>query len=221
MDILKAFVSWSGGKDSALACYRAMVNGVKVVYLVNMLSEDGIYCRSHGISSELLKAQAKVIGIPIIQKKTTWESYEDEFKNTIMQLKKDGVSAGVFGDIDIQEHREWVERVCMETGIKAILPLWNEEREKLLREFINSGLRAIVCSINASFLGSEWLGRKVDSDFIRDLKASGNIDLCGERGEYHTFVYDGPIFKFPVRFSTGKWIQKDKNMFLEICNAKF
>jgi len=220
MDILKAFVSWSGGKDSALACYRAMVNGVKVLYLVNMLGETGKYSRSHGLTAELLKAQASAIGIPIIQKNTTWESYEYEFKNTIMQLKKDGVSAGVFGDIDVQEHREWVERVCMETGIKAILPLWNEEREPLMKELINSGFKAILCSTNASFLGSEWLGKEVDSDFIRDLKASGNIDLCGERGEYHTFVYDGPIFKFPVRFSAVKWIQKDKNLFLEICNAK-
>ncbi|NWF98577.1 MAG: diphthine--ammonia ligase [Nitrospirae bacterium] len=220
MDILKAFVSWSGGKDSALACYRAMVNGVKVLYLVNMLGETGKYSRSHGLTAELLKTQASAIGIPIIQKNTTWENYEYEFKNTIMQLKKDGVSAGVFGDIDVQEHREWVERVCMETGIKAILPLWNEEREPLMKEFICSGFKAILCSTNASFLGSEWLGKEVDSDFIRDLKASGNIDLCGERGEYHTFVYDGPIFKFPVRFSAVKWIQKDKNLFLEICNAK-
>ncbi len=220
MDILKAFVSWSGGKDSTLACYRAMINGIEVVYLVNMLSEDGIYSRSHGISSEVLKAQAEAIGIPIIQKKTTWESYEEEFKNTIMQLKKEGVSAGVFGDIDLQEHRDWVTRVCMETGIEGILPLWNEEKEKLLRDFINHGFKAIVCSTNASFLGSEWLGREVDSDLIRDLKTSGNIDLCGERGEYHTFVYDGPIFKFSVKFFKGKLIKKDKKLFLEVVNVK-
>ena len=220
MDILKAFISWSGGKDSTLACYRAMMNSIEVVCFVNMLSEDGIYSRSHGINSELLKAQAEAIGIPIIQKKTTWENYEDEFKNTIMQLKKEGVSAGVFGDIDLQEHREWVERVCRETGIKAIFPLWNEEREKLLKEFINYEFKAIVCSTNASFLGSEWLGREVDFNLIRDLKALKNIDLCGERGEYHTFVYDGPIFKFSVKFYKGKWIKKDKKLFLEIGNVK-
>lgn len=216
MAILKAFVSWSGGKDSSLACYRAMRNGIKIFCLVNMLSEQGDYSRSHGISSELIKAQAEAIGIPIVQRKTTWESYEEEFKKTLMELKKQGVEAGVFGDIDLQEHRDWVERICSETGIKAILPLWNEERERLLVEFINSGFKAIVCATNSSFLGSEWLGREVDFDFIKDLKALGHIDLCGEKGEYHTFVYDGPIFKAPVRFFSEKWMQRDRNLFLKV-----
>lgn len=216
MAILKAFVSWSGGKESTLAFYRAMKNGIQSVCLINMLSEDGSYSRSHGINSELIKAQAEAIGIPIIQPKTTWESYEDNFKDTIMQLKNEGVEAGVFGDIDLQEHREWVERVCRETGIKAILPLWGEEREKLLMDFITSGFKAIVCSTNASFLGSEWLGREVDYKFIEDLKALGNIDLCGEKGEYHTFVYDGPIFREPVKFTKNKKVLRGKNWFLEI-----
>jgi len=216
MDILKAFVSWSGGKDSSLACYKAMKDGLKVACLVNMLSEDGIYSRSHGIVSELLMAQAEAIGIPIIQRKTTWESYEEEFKNVILQLKKENVKAGVFGDIDLQEHREWVERVCRETGIKAILPLWNEEREKLLKEFINSGFKAIVCSTNSEFLDKEWLGRPIDDDFIKDLKDLGNIDICGEKGEYHTFVYDGPIFKKTVNFLVARKFMKDKKWFLKI-----
>lgn len=216
MAILKAFVSWSGGKESTLAFYRAMKNCIQSVCLINMLSEDGSYSRSHGINSELIKAQAEAIGIPIIQPKTTWESYEDNFKDTIMQLKNEGVEAGVFGDIDLQEHREWVERVCRETGIKAVLPLWGEEREKLLMDFITSGFKAIVCSTNASFLGSEWLGREVDYKFIEDLKALGNIDLCGEKGEYHTFVYDGPIFREPVKFTKNKKVLRGKNWFLEI-----
>ncbi|GLI53740.1 diphthine--ammonia ligase [Thermodesulfovibrio yellowstonii] len=216
MDILKSFISWSGGKDSSLACYRAMTKGVQVVCLVNMLSEDGIYSRSHGIGSELLRLQAEAIGIPIIQRKTTWESYEKEFKNTILQLKKEDIKAGVFGDIDLQEHRDWVERVCRETGIKVILPLWNEEREKLLKEFIDLGFKAIVCSTNSEFLGKEWLGRQIDDDFIKDLKDLGNIDICGEKGEYHTFVYDGPIFKKAVKFRMVDRVIKDGKWFLKI-----
>jgi uncharacterized protein (TIGR00290 family) len=220
MEILKAFVSWSGGKDSALACFRAIKKGIKVLYLVNMLGETGKYSRSHGLTAELLKAQASAIGIPIIQKGTNWGNYEEEFKKTISELKKQGITAGVFGDIDVQEHRDWVERVCGEVGIKPILPLWKEEREPLMKELINSGFKAILCSTNASFLGSEWLGREIGFDFLRDLKALGNIDLCGENGEYHTFVYDGPIFKNPVKFSVGKWIQRDKKYFLEVWNVK-
>ncbi|MCS7164436.1 MAG: diphthine--ammonia ligase [Thermodesulfovibrio sp.] len=217
MDILKAFVSWSGGKESSLACYRAIKSGVRISFFVNMISEDGLYSRSHGVTSELIKAQAEAVGIPIIQRKTTWEKYEEEFKNTIFKLKEEeDINAGVFGDIDLQQHREWVERICRETEIKAILPLWNEKREILLNEFIKSGFKAIVCTTNASFLGSEWLGREIDFDFIRDLKDLKNVDLCGEKGEYHTFVYDGPIFKKAVRFIVGNKIFKENKWFLEI-----
>jgi uncharacterized protein (TIGR00290 family) len=216
MEILKAFVSWSGGKDSALACFRAMKKGIKILYLLNMLRETGDCSRSHGLSAELLKAQAFAIEIPIIQKATTWGNYEEEFKKTILELKEEGIIAGVFGDIDVEEHRAWIERVCGEIGIKPILPLWKEERETLMKEFINAGFKAIVCAINAEFLGPEWLGREINYDFLEDLKRLGTVDLCGEKGEYHTFVYDGPIFKNPVKFSVGKWIQRDKKYFLEI-----
>lgn len=217
MDILKAFVSWSGGKESSLSLYRVIrCENIKVVYLLNMLSEDGKTSRSHGISSELLRAQAGAIGIPIIQRETSWERYEEEFKKAINDLKKEGINAGVFGDIDLQEHRDWVERICSKTRIIPVLPLWNEEKEKILKEFLNSGFKAIVCSTNVSFLGKEWLGREINNDFIKDLKALDNIDLCGERGEYHSFVYDGPIFKKPFKFLLGEKILNGKNWFLEV-----
>lgn len=216
MDILKAFVSWSGGKESSLACYRARTKGIQIVCFVNMISEDGSYSRSHGISSELLRIQAEAIGIPIVQRKTTWQIYEEEFKDAIMQLKKEGINAGIFGDIDLQEHRDWVERVCKECGIKPLLPLWNEDREKLLREFISSGFKAIVCSTNSEFLDKDWLGSEINNDFIIKLKQLGSVDICGEKGEYHTFVYDGPLFKMPLKFKVGEKILKEKRWFLEL-----
>ena len=214
---MKAFVSWSGGKETSLSCYKVMQNqDVKVAYLLNMISEDGKYSRSHGIGSDFLRAQAETIGIPIVQIKTTWKTYEEEFKMAVSDLEKDGIEAGVFGDIDLQEHRDWVERVCKETGIRPILPLWKEEREKLLEEFIQVGFKAIVAATNAAFLGEEWLGREINGEFIEGLKAIGDVDLCGERGEYHTFVYDGPIFKKSVEFIIGKKVLKDKHWFLEL-----
>lgn len=214
---MKAFVSWSGGKDTTLAFYRANnTYGFEVKYLLNMVSEDGNYSRSHGINSDLLRAQAKAIGVPIIQRKTTWNSYEEEFKKVVSIFKKEDIKVGVFGDIDLQEHRDWVERVCKEIGIKPILPLWKEKREKLLEEFIQTGFKAIVVATNADFLGKEWLGREIDKKFIDDLKSFGNIDLCGEKGEYHTFVYDGPIFKKSVGFIIGEKVLKDKNWFLNL-----
>lgn len=213
---MKAFVSWSGGKETSLSCYKIMQNqDVKVAYLLNMISEDGKYSRSHGIGSDLLRAQAEAIGIPIFQRKATWKTYEEEFKRAISDLEKDGIEAGVFGDIDLQEHRDWVERACKDMGIKPILPLWKEERGKLLEEFIQAGFKAVVVATNGDFLGEEWLGREIDEKFVEYLKALGNIDLCGERGEYHTFVYDGPIFKKSVKFIIGKKVLKDKHWFLE------
>jgi uncharacterized protein (TIGR00290 family) len=216
LEKIKAFCCFSGGKESCLSLYKAMQNkNIKIKYLLNMINEDGMYSRSHGISSELLKLQADAIGIPIVQRKTSWENYEEEFKKVVSEFKKENISYGIFGDIDLQEHREWVERVCKDLGIKPILPLWKEEREKLITEFIDAGFKAIVVSTRAEILGKEWLGRMIDEKFINSLKKI-NIDLCGELGEYHTFVYEGPIFKNKVGFDIGKKILKDKNYFLEI-----
>lgn len=214
---MRAFVSWSGGKETSLACYKAMQDEPpELKYLLNMMSKDGKYSRSHGVNSTFLKAQSKAMGIPIIQKRTTWENYEEVFKKAVSELKKKGITTGIFGDIDIQEHRDWVERVCKDVDIKPVLPLWKGKREELLNQFINLGFEAIVIATDVSSLGKEWLGRKVDKEFVKDLKSCGNIDLCGEKGEYHTFVYDGPIFKKSVEFTIGKRILKDKHWFLEL-----
>jgi len=213
----KVFVSWSGGKDSSFSCYRIMQDrNIKVAYLLNMMAEDGKRSRSHGLSATLLKSQAEAMGIPIIQRKATWNDYEEEYKKALSDFKKEGLGAGVFGDIDLQEHRDWVERVCNGAGLKAFLPLWEEEREKLIEQFISCGFKSIVVVTNQEFMGKEWLGRIIDRKFVRDLKLKGGIDLCGEKGEYHTFVYDGPIFKKPVKFAIGKKILRDKHWFLEI-----
>jgi len=214
---MKVFVSWSGGKESVLACFRAIKNyNYKVKFFLNMVTQDGKFSHSHGVSSDLLKIQAQEIGISLIQRKTTWESYEQEFKKAIYYFKEKGIQAGVFGDIELQEHRDWIEKVCKDTGIEAILPLWNKKREDILKEFIQTGFKAIVCSVNSLFLSENYLGRVIDERFIEELKTQKNIDLCGERGEYHTFVYDGPIFKNPVRFKIGEKNKRDKNWFLEL-----
>jgi len=212
---MKAFCCWSGGKDSCLALYRALKK-FEIVYLVNMSSEDGKHSRTHGVSSNLLKLQADSIGIPIVQRKTTWKNYEWVFKKVISELKKENVTHGIFGDIDLQEHRDWVERVCKEIGIKPVLPLWKEYREKLLEEFIQVEFKAIVCATNTKFLGQEWLDREINEKFVIDLKSLGGVDLCGEKGEYHTFVYDGPILKKPLKTTRGEIVLRNDHWFLEI-----
>ena len=213
----KAFVSWSGGKDSALACYNAIKNDkVKVTYLLNMLSENGTHSRSHHLSVSALKAQAEAMKIPIVQRQATWGGYEEEFKSALAAFKKEGVQTGVFGDIDVQEHRDWVERVTSESGLSAILPLWQRTRESLMSEFIACGFKAVIVAVKLECMGNEWLGRELDVQFVEDMKRLPQVDLCGENGEYHTFVYDGPIFKKAVKFTVGKRVLKDKHWFLEL-----
>jgi len=216
LEKLKAFCCWSGGKESVLSLFYAQKKGLSVSHLVNMANSTGRISRSHGIQSSILAEQSKTIGIELIQRGASWNTYEQEFKKVIRGLKKQGVVCGVFGDIDLQEHRDWVERVCRETGIKAILPLWQRKREELIKEFIDAGFKAVVCATNADYLGKEWLSRKVDKKFIEDLKDKGGVDLCGEKGEYHSFVFDGPVFKKAVRFTVGRKIFKKQHWFLEL-----
>lgn len=215
---MKAFVSWSGGKDCALACYTAMrVNGLEITHLVNMLGEDGALSRSHHISPRLLELQGQSMGTAVVQKATSWEGYETRFKEILNSLRESGVEAGVFGDIDLEPHREWVERVCRETGIVPFLPLWLSGREELMDEFITAGFKAVVVATDAaSPLTADWLGRKIDQSFRADMAQVSGVDLCGEKGEYHTFVFDGPIFRKPVAFSRGGKVFVDNHWFLTI-----
>ncbi|MFH1077107.1 MAG: diphthine--ammonia ligase [Pseudomonadota bacterium] len=213
----KAFVSWSGGKDSALAFYNVMKDGeTEVAYLLNMLSEDGTHSRSHHLSVAALKAQAEAMCIPIVQRQARWEGYEKEFKKALAVFKEESVQTGVFGDIDVQEHRDWVERVCNENGFNAMLPLWQRSRESLMCELIAVGFKAVIVAVKLACMGSEWLGRELDRQFVEDMRRLPQVDLCGENGEYHTFVYDGPIFKAPVEFSVGEKIKRETHCFLDI-----
>ncbi len=219
----QVFASWSGGKDCCLACYRASVSGLKVRYLANMVTEDGKRSWTHGLSSELLQVQSQAIGIPLIQRRTTRASYEAEFKNMLLTLKQEGVSGGVFGDIDLDEHRQWVERVCHEVGVTAYLPLWGQSQDKIMRDFIASGFEAMVISAKADLFGEEWLGHKIDSDFLShlfELKQTKDITLCGESGEYHTLVTDGPIFNQRVEILETNKVLREGHWFLDILKSE-
>lgn len=191
---MKLFVSWSGGKDSALAAYRARQQGHQIAYLLNCVAEDGARTRSHGLPAEVIGLQTQAMGIPLIQVQTSWEEYEAHFKDTMCMLVHMGVTGGVFGDMAIDEHREWVERVCAEVGIHPLLPLWDEDPYALLEEFWASGFRALVV---ASRLGPEFLGRWLDRALVAEMVARG-AHPCGEEGEYHTLVTDGPLFRRPL-----------------------
>lgn len=217
---MKVFSSWSGGKESCLAYYKAIKDGFDVSYLLNFLDERGERSRSHGLRAEPLHAQSDALGIPIVQRQTTWKDYGTEFKKAAVKLKKEGVMGGVFGDIDLQVHRDWVERVCGDIGIKPIFPLWYMKREKILEELINAGFKAIVVATKADLLGEDWLGCRVDNKFIKNISKHKNIDSCGEAGEYHTFVIDGPIFKKRLNILESAKILKNGRWILDITKCE-
>jgi len=208
----KVFSSWSGGKDSSLACYKAMEDGFEVAHLLNLLSEDGKRERAHGTRPFLLRLQSEAMGIPIVHVNAAWGEYERKFKHKVGELKHDGIMGGIFGDIDLIEHREWVERVCMDLEIEHILPLWGLAPEDILLEFIDAGFEAIVV---ATRIKQEWLGRKFDRSFIAELKKF-DFHLSGESGEYHTFVIDGPIFKRRIKVSDFEQVYVEGTWFLDI-----
>ncbi len=209
---MKVFVSWSGGKESALAAYKAILEGHEISYLLNFLSQDGKRSRSHGLPAKVLEMQAKAIGIPIIQVSTTWEDYEENFKKAVKSLKREGIEGGVFGDVDLEGHREWTQRVCDELKIKPVLPLWDSEPETLITEFLECGFKAMVVATN---LDEKLLGSSLNKALLEEIRKFESHP-CGENGEYHTFVTNGPIFKMPLKVSQGKRYKRDNTWFLEI-----
>ena len=208
----QAFVSWSGGKDCCLACHQAIAAGLNIRYLANMLTEDGAHSRTHGLSADVLQLQSRAVGIPLLQRQATWDTYEDEFKKLLGSLKQEGIHDGVFGDIDLDEHREWVERVCHSAGITPHLPLWGKKQDEILRHFISLDFEAVVVATRAGILGEEWLGRRIDLDFLKlldELRKTKEITLCGEAGEYHTLVVDGPLFKQRIEIKKASKILRE------------
>ena len=207
--MLKVISSWSAGKDSCRACYKAMNQGYAVKYLLNFISKEHKRCCFHGIESELIQMQSELIGIPLVQKQVSpdMEKYEEEFKKAVSGLKHKGIKGMVFGDIYLEEHKEWIERVCKDLNIQPLEPLWNISPEKILEEFIDLGFRAVVVSCKADVFGKDFVGRHVDNDLLEEIRAK-NICPCGENGEFHTFVIDGPLFKKRIEITKARSVLK-------------
>lgn len=189
--------SWSGGKDSCYALHLAKKQEFTPTVLLNVLNEHGDRSRSHGIPKEILEAQAQALQLPIHFFESTWSDYERLYIQNLKSLKSTyEITMSVFGDIDIESHKAWEEKVSNAAQLNAILPLWQQPRKKLVLEMIDYGIEAIIVSCNAT-LGPEFLGRKIDSTLIQELE-NMDIDACGENGEYHTLVTNAPLFKKPL-----------------------
>jgi len=218
---MKVIASWSGGKDSCFACYKALAQGYEVSSLVNFISREFRRVSFHGTRARLISRQAQAVGIPLKQYTVPPDIalYEQRFKKAVSALKRNGVEGMVFGDIYLQEHRDWIERVCGELDITPLLPLWGMTSECVLSEFIEAGFEAVIISAKADFFGEKWLGQRIDHSLLPDLKKleqEKRLDVCGEQGEYHTLVVDGPLFCKRVQVTYGARVQRNGYWFLDI-----
>lgn len=207
--------SWSGGKDSALAYYRAVTAGAVPKRLWTMFEEDKERSKSHALPPEVVEAQAKRLGVPLMVSGADWNGYEAAFLNAMRTCKEAGIHHGVFGDIDLEDHLKWVQETCAKVEIEAVHPLWMEPRRQLLEEFVAAGFEAYVVVVNMKMMPAHFIGRKFTTQLMDELEALG-IDSCGESGEFHTVVVDGPIFSERVPIKLGDVIEQDGYQFMMV-----
>ena len=199
--------SWSGGKDSAMAYYRAIKMGMKPKRLLTMFEEEGEISKSHALPLAVVAAQAERLDVPLCIKKASWESYEAQFIDAMDECRSNGITHGVFGDIDLEGHLEWVQNTCAKSDIVAVHPLWQEPRSKIIVELLDAGFEAWIVVVNTRMMPAEFVGRKFSKELIVELEELG-IDACGENGEFHTVVVDGPIFSSRVPITIGQAVVK-------------
>ncbi|MDF3026297.1 MAG: binding protein [Fluviicola sp.] len=213
--LIPAYFNWSGGKDSTLALYKILrEKKFDIRYLLTTLNQEADRISMHGVRSELLLPQAESLGIPVKQiqlpSSADMGAYETVMSTAIRELKAEGISDCIFGDIFLEDLRAYREQKLQEVQISAHFPLWKGDTSDLVNEFIDLGFKTMVVCVDGSKLGEEFAGRIIDRDFLNDLPA--NVDPCGENGEFHTFVYDGPIFQKPIQFELGERVLKTYSM---------
>lgn len=208
----KAILSWSSGKDAAWALHvLRQQQEVEVVGLLTTINEQFDRVAMHAVRSELLRAQAKAVGLPLHSVPLPWpcsnEAYEAVMTTAVAKLREDGVEVMAFGDLFLEDIRKYREEKLKGTGIEPIFPLWGMPTSTLAREMIAGGLRARLSCIDPKHLSVDFAGREFDADLLRDLPET--VDPCGERGEFHSFAYDGPMFNHPVTIRTGEVVERD------------
>ncbi len=201
------YFNWSSGKDSSLALYHILKQKkFQVSKLLTTVNQDYKRVSMHGLREELLDLQANSLGIPLEKVKlpaqVSMSSYNDVMKHQVLQLVEDGYTHCIFGDIFLEDLRKYREDQLKSVGIECVFPLWKKNTKELLLEFIELGFKAITVCVNAKYLDETFCGRLIDKEFLDELPS--DVDPCGENGEFHTFVFDGPIFKHPIKFEIGE-----------------
>lgn len=207
----KVIFNWSSGKDSALSLYKMLqTQQYDVLCLLTSISEQYQRISMHGVRVDLLEAQAESIGLPLVKMQIpempTMEVYENVMRATLTDLKNNGAVSSAFGDIFLEDLRTYRENKLSELNLKGLFPLWKLPTNKLLQEFLDLGFKTIITCVNEKFLDKSYAGKIIDHDFLKNLPS--NVDPCGENGEFHTFVFDGPILKKPILFEKGEVIYR-------------
>ena len=212
---MKFVMSYSCGKDSTLSLYRMIKAGHEPLAL--LITVDKKVCRSwfHGVPKHLLEEVSKSLNIPLLLVESIGDNYKETFEEALGKAKEQGAEACVFGDIDLEAHRTWCTDRCEAVGLEAVFPLWLEDREALTHEFIDLGFTTVLKKVRLECLGEEFLGKVLTKELVEKIKATGS-DACGENGEYHSFVYDGPLFSYPVSFEVGENILTETHGYLDI-----
>ena len=204
--------SWSGGKDSAMAYYRAVKMGMQPKKLLTMFEEEEGISKSHALPFEVVAAQADRLRVPLLTKEASWNSYEEQFMQAMDECRAEGITHGVFGDIDLEGHLDWVQKTCAKSDIVSVHPLWQEPRRNIIQDLLDAGFEAWIVVVNTKMMPAKFVGRRFSKELILELEALG-IDACGENGEFHTVVVDGPIFKTRVPIKIGQVIVRGDYVF--------
>jgi len=207
----KAIFNWSSGKDSALALYKTLQkNQFEITSLLTSINKEFQRISMHGVHVSLLKQQAESLGFSLIKmeipKEPSMEEYSEIMSKTMNEIKSQGNTHSIFGDIFLEDLRKYREDQLKSIGMEGVFPLWKQNTTDLINEFLSLGFKTIVTCVNETYLDKSFAGRIIDKDFIKDLPE--NVDPCGENGEFHTFTFDGPIFKKPIQFEVGETVKK-------------
>jgi uncharacterized protein (TIGR00290 family) len=212
-------VAWSGGKDSSMALYEIQRSGhYEIAALLTTVTAGYDRISMHGVRQKLLEQQAEALGLPLhqvfISINATNEEYDSKMREAVELYQGKGVETVVFGDIFLEDIRAYRERNLSKVGMRGLFPIWKRDTSELVRTFIKLGFKAIVVCVDTKVLDQSFAGRMIDEEFLRELPA--HVDPCGENGEFHSFVFDGPIFKQPVRVAVGEAVRRDSFCFCDL-----
>lgn len=215
MKNLNFVASWSGGKDSALAYYKALKLGMIPKKVLTMFEEGGEISKSHALPLEVVQAQVERLGVPLITMSASWSTYEEQFIHAMDACRAEGITLGVFGDIDLEGHLEWVQKTCEKSDVTAVHPLWQMSRKQVVNQLLEEGFEAWIVVVNTKMMPASYVGNKLTREIVEELERAG-IDACGENGEYHTVVVDGPLFSSRVPITIGEPVEHGNYMFTHV-----